>query len=235
MIKGIRKITFLVLILWFSANSLYSQAVLGIHGGINLAALNGSKIYDDNTYRVGITAYAYVEIPFNYIVSLETGVGYSNKGMHHEIVIPDYGATNTLKVKNHLDYVVVPVYIKENFSNFYTKIGPYGAYLLNARSYWENIEERAGVLNTTSGMYENFADSIRIYDVGISIGIGFINYLPKKRKRRGRKRRRKSAIMQIDARYDLGFFEIDATGRNESLNLKNRVFTLGISLSSIFD
>ena len=230
------KTTILVIIFSISVSSLYSQIVTGFHAGINVAALNGNKPYDDNTYRLGINAYAFVEIPFNYIVSLETGVGFASKGMRHQSLLADTGATNTLKVNNQLNYIVVPVYLKENFTNFYTKIGPYGAYLVSAKSSWENIEEKAGVLTTTSDDYEDFQKNIRPYDIGVSVGFGYIHFFNKKRrKRRGRSRKRRTPVMQIDLKYDISFLNLDPTGRNDDLKLKNRVLTFGVSFTSVID
>lgn len=229
------KTTILVIIFSISVSSLYSQIVTGFHAGINVAALNGNKPYDDNTYRLGINAYAFVEIPFNYIVSLETGVGFASKGMRHQSLLADTGATNTLKVNNQLNYIVVPVYLKENFTNFYTKIGPYGAYLLNAKSLWENVEDRGGVFITTNGNYEDFQKEVRPYDIGISVGFGYIHFFNKKRRRRGRRHRRKTPVMQLDLKYDIGFLNLDQTGRDNALKLKNRAFTFGVSFTSVID
>ncbi len=228
---NIRKIIIatLVFTLVIFADHSYSQINTGFHAGFNIASLNGSKIYDDNTYRLGLNVYGFINIPFNYIVSLETGIEYSNKGMHHKSVLADTGATNTLSVRNHLDYITIPIYIKENLTNFYTKIGPYGSYLINARSLWKNIEERAGILKETNGEYKDFLQEIRPYDVGISIGCGFIHFLNKRR----RGRRRSSPVMQIDIKYDIGFLNLDQTGRNEALKLKNRVLSVGITLTSV--
>ena len=107
--------------------------------------------------------------------------------------------------------------------------------MLSAKSSWENIEERAGVLKTTTGNYDDFQEKIRIYDIGVSVGIGYIHYLKKKHRKRSRRRRRKSAVMQIDLKYDIGFLDLDQTGRNDELKLKNRVFTIGLSFTSVFD
>ncbi|MBN1252659.1 MAG: PorT family protein [Bacteroidales bacterium] len=232
---NVKSLIFALILISISIIS-YSQPIIGIHAGLNAAALNGDKTFDENKLRLGINAYAFIDIPFNYIVSLETGIEYANKGMHFESVIPALGSTNTIKVKYHLDYVVLPVYIKENFTNFYTKIGPYAAYLINSKSSWENTQEKGGIYTVTTGVDETFQDDLRFFDGGISIGLGYIHYLEKKyRKRAGRSRRRKSAIMQFDLKYDIGFFNLDATGRNDDFKLKNRVFTIGISFTSVLD
>jgi len=236
-IKKIKTALFIIIFSLF-VNISYSQIIGGFHGGLNIASLSGEKNYDDNTSRLGLNAYAFIEIPFNYIVSLETGLGYASKGMNHKSLLADTGATNILRVKNKLNYLIVPVYLKENFTNFYTKIGPYGAYLLSAKSLWKNVEERAGVLQTTTGEYEDFQDDLLMYDVGVSIGLGYIHFFNKKRrgrKRRGRRGRRKTTVMQIDLKYDIGFMSLDKTGRNDNLKLKNRTLTFGVSFTSVLD
>ena len=234
-IKNLKIIIFVFILSLFASTS-YSQMVTGFHAGLNVASLNGSKDYDDNTYRVGINTYLFVEIPFNYIVSLETGIEYGNKGMNHQSVLADTGATNTLSVKNYLNYITLPIYLKENFTNFYTKIGPYGSYLVAAKSSWKNTEEKAGILTETKGEYADFSKSLRPYDVGISVGFGYIHFFNKNRRgRRNKRGRRKSPVMQIDVKYDLGFLNLDPTGRNDALKLKNRVLTVGISFTSVLD
>lgn len=229
------KIIILVLIVSTFSNTLYSQIVTGFRAGFNIAALNGSKVYDDNTYRLGLNAYGFVNIPINYIVSIETGLEYANKGMNHKSFLADTGATNTLSVRNRLDYITLPVYIKEDLTNFYTKIGPYGSYLINGKSLWKNIEEKAGILTETNGEYKDFIQEVRPYDIGLSFGFGFVYFLNKNKRKRRRGRRRTSPVVQLDFKYDISFLNIDPTGRNDALKLKNRVLTVGVIFTSVVD
>jgi hypothetical protein len=216
---------------------LKSQVVTGFQAGINMAALGGHKEYYENKFRFGLSAYAFADVGLgrNSIVSIETGLAISQQGMNHIEIIDDLSFRNTKTINNQLDYIYIPLYIKENFNNFYTKIGPYGAYLIHAKSKWRNEQSQAfTVINVTEGFDEQFVGKLNPFDVGLSLGCGYIHFFQPGRKRyRNLGRKRSSPVLTIDARYNIGFLTIDATGDNPDMKLRNRIFTLGLTLTSV--
>ncbi|MFN8258339.1 MAG: porin family protein [Bacteroidales bacterium] len=214
----------------------FSQPLVGFQAGINMSGLRGHKTYDDKNPRFGLNGYLFVDIPFskNSIVSLETGLSYSPQGNIHTTSTKDLAATDELKVHQKLNYIIVPLYLKENYSGFYTKIGPYAGYLIGAESTWKNTKTEPGKDPVvTSGTYENYKEEISKYDIGISVGFGFIHYFDPTIYRNKRHRNRRTPVMQVDFKYNIGLTTIDATGNNSELSLKNQVFTIGISITSV--
>lgn len=210
---------------------------MGFQLGLNTSALSGYKDYDENKLRFGISAYGFTDIPLgkNSIVSLETGLALSPQGMRHEKTVDGTAATDIIKVKNKLNYVVLPIYLKENFNNFYTKIGPYGAYLINVSSK-QTIQHMQGtqLISEEENTDESFENNTNPYDLGVSFGFGFIHFFepgPGYYKRRGRKKT--TPVLQVDFRYNLGLTSIDASGVDPGMNLRNHTFTIGLSITSI--
>gem|GEM_PF-5274113 len=213
-----------------------SQPIIGFQAGINVSGLRGHKTYDENRPRFGLSGYLFTDIPLgrNSIVSVETGLCYSPQGSNHKTTTVDLASTNELEIHNKLNYIVLPVYLKENFSDFYTKIGPYAAFLVSSSSKWENSESVPGKETiVTSGTYEDFELNTSKYDLGLSFGFGFVHYFDPTIYRNKRHRNKRTPVMQVDFRYNMGFTTIDATGTIPEMALKNHVFTIGISFTSV--
>ncbi len=212
----------------------YAQVSAGFQTGLNFSALNGHKNYDESSPRIGAAAYCLVDIPVSRsgFMSIETGVGLSQMGMKHKVYSEDVAMSKETKIKNMLDYVVVPLYLKENFSSIYTKFGVYGAYLINVKSKLTTTETKLGeVQEPVKSTDEEFAKNANPYDYGVSFGFGFIKQLKSKRFRR-RGGRRVLPTLKIDFKYNVGIAQI-STEKKPSMKLKNRVFMVGITFSSV--
>lgn len=217
-----------------------AQPTFGFQLGTNLSSLRGQDIYEENTIRFSATAYVFTEIPLTNdgFIALETGLSYSPQGMKHMTEYPDPDGihSHTLHITNKLDYFVLPIYLKENFTNIYTKIGPYGAYLFNASStIKDELTKSFQVVKTTPGTNEEFAENANIFDYGVSFGVGYIHYFDQARRRRRRFGKRAVPVMQVDLKYNIGLRSIDSKGDTPGMDFKNRVFMIGITITSVYN
>ena len=216
-----------------------SQPIMGFQGGINVTGLMGHKDNTENKPRFGLTGYVFADIPLgrNSIVSIETGLGISQQGNRTVADIDSLTWTNTRTTRNKINYLLFPVYLKENYSNFYTKIGPYLALLTSATSEYTNVETKGTVQfrPSTSGNNKKFEENVNSFDYGLSFGFGFIHYFDPKVHRGRSHHKKRTPIMQVDFKYNMGFRPIDATGNIPEMNLKNSVFTFGLSFTSVND
>ncbi len=232
--KYICKLIVLNVVIVFFVNNNFAQVSVGGQLGLNLASLNGHKNYDENSPRIGAAAYLLVDVPVvnSGFISLETGLGVSQMGMKHKKYTEDLAISKDIEVKNMLDYVVMPLYLKENFSSIYTKFGVYGAYLLNAESKITTTETKLGKIQPPiKSVDKEFAKNANTYDYGVSFGFGFIKHLKSKRfKRRGG--RRVLPTLKVDFKYNVGIAEI-STEKNPAMRLKNRVFMVAITFASV--
>ncbi|RLD81904.1 MAG: hypothetical protein DRJ10_05615 [Bacteroidetes bacterium] len=233
----IHKIFLLVIFSFYLSVKLIGQPLVGAQFGINISSLSGDKNNEETVVRVGASPYISFDFPVSHIITIETGFSYSMQGMQRTKIVKDGLSVYTTKTNYNVDYLVVPFYLKENFTNFYAKIGPYGAYLVNAVEKWEKIENTSGAIKETKGLNLEFQESINPYDIGVSIGFGYIHYFQKNQRRRRKSfgRRRTTRVMQVDLKYNFGFVPLDPTGNNPEMDLKNRVFTIGLSINSIID
>jgi len=229
------KIFLLIIIVLLFSNTSMAQPLLGAQLGLNIANLPGDKEDEETKPRIGLSPYITLDFMVNQILTIETGVAYSMQGMQRTRTIQDDISVTKTVTNYNIDYIIVPVYLKENFTNFYAKVGPYGAYPINPIEKWEQSVSVAGEVTTTKDTNLDFKEAINQYDIGVSIGFGYIHYLPKNRARRHSHRKRTTNVLQIDLKYNFGLIPLDATGNNPDLNLKNRVFTIGISINSIYD
>lgn len=221
------------ILLVFSIKS-YSQITVASQVGMNIAALNGHKNYDENYPRIGGAAFLLLDIPVvqNGFLSIETGVGISQMGMRHKVTTEDLAVSKTTEIKNVLDYAVMPLYVKENFGSVYTKFGVYGAYLINVQSKLSTVETKMGVVSDPiSSKDKSFVENANPYDYGASFGFGFIKHLKSKRFRR-KGGRRVLPILKVDFKYNVGIAEI-STEKTPAMRLKNRVFMVGVTFSSV--
>ncbi|MCF6239989.1 MAG: PorT family protein [Bacteroidales bacterium] len=226
----------IIVLLFFLAKPAFSQPLVGFQMGLNLAKLVGDEQNEETRARLGLAPYLSFDFPINNILIIETGISYSMQGMQRTRIEKTPTSVFTTDTKYQLDYVVVPVYVMENFEDFYAKIGPYGAYAVSAVEKWEMSENTAGVITNTSGTNLEFPGQINLYDIGLSFGFGYIHYFDNRRHRRTRYRRRRTTpVLQIDLKYNLGLITLDKTGNNSDLNFKNRVFTFGLTFNSILD
>ncbi|RLD68754.1 MAG: hypothetical protein DRI95_02030 [Bacteroidetes bacterium] len=229
------KIFLLIIFAFTLSNTTFGQPLVGGHLGLNIASLSGDKNNDETLPRIGVSPYISLDFHINYILTLETGIAYSMQGMQRTRITREDLSVYTTETNYKIDYLIVPVYLKENFTNFYAKMGPYGAYLANAQELWEKTENASGLITNTKGSNLDFKESITPYDIGLSIGFGYIYYFDNRRRRRGYRSRRTTRIMQVDLQYNLGLVSLDQSGNNPDLDVKNRVFSIGVSINSILD
>ncbi|MEN8121974.1 MAG: porin family protein [Bacteroidota bacterium] len=225
------KIFLLIIFAISISNTLIGQPLIGGHLGLNFSSLSGDKDNDETNLRIGVSPGLIVDFPLNHMLTIETGVSFSMQGMQRTRIIKEDLSVFNTKTKYNLDYLVVPVYLKENFTNFYAKIGPYGAYLANAQEKWETTENTSGVITEKNGTNLEFQESLTPYDIGISIGFGYIHYFQNRRRRRSFRKRRTTRVMQVDLKYNLGLVSLN----NPELDMKNRVFSIGLSINQIID
>jgi hypothetical protein len=213
-----------------------SQIITGLQAGINLASLSGPKDYDENKLKIGISAYAYLDFPlgkFNSL-SLETGMAISQQGMKHTKAVDNVASVTTTTTVNSLDYVIMPIYIKENFEDLYAKIGPYGAYCISAKSKWKSIETQSfqSISDPKTGHNADYENNVRPYDFGLSFGFGFINYF-KPRPGKFKFGRKLSPVVLIDFRYNIALVKIGLNDNVPNMQVRNQTFTLGITITSV--
>lgn len=225
------------LIFNLSTLGLLSQPIMGVQAGVNISSLGGHKEYAENQPRLALSAYVFTDIPLgnNTIVSIETGLGFSQQGMNHTRIIEELASQTTTKISNKLDYLILPIYLKENLTNFYTKIGPYAAYLVNVQStYKSTVINTNQTLPEVSGTNEEFVKNANLYDLGLSFGFGYIHFFDTGRRRPRRKHgKRVVPVLQVDLRYNLGLKTIDSKGDTPDMNYKNRTFTIGLTITSV--
>ena len=226
----------LILVTFSMVCDLMAQPTAGFQAGINISSLSGHKDYTDSKPRYCLTGNLVIDIPLDRVgfISLETGIGISQHGMRHTRVIEDIATKTTTEVENKLDYIVMPIYLKENFSNVYTKFGVYGGYLINVKSDWKSVTEQSGqALPAEKGSNDIFVENANVYDYGLSFGFGFINHLNQGRRYRRRRGKRVIPVLQVDFKYNIGLASIDAKGDTPDMNFKNRVFMIGLTLTTV--
>jgi hypothetical protein len=217
---------------------LHSQTVMGIHAGLNASILAGAKDYEENKTRIALNGYGFADFSLGRfsILSIETGLGITQLGMQHVQITNNLTSRTTRTIKNKLDYVIIPFYLKENFTNFYTKIGPYAAYNIKAvSSYREEVTQSFQLIKEpVEGNDATFEQNVNPYDAGISFGCGYIHFFePSAKRRYGRGRSKLTPVVKIDFRFNMGLIPIGIDPNVPNMNLRNQSFTIGATLTSV--
>ena len=232
-----RKLCILLYCLFIVAITSKSQTITGLQGGINISSLAGPKSFEENKFRFGTSFYAFLDFPLgNFsILSLESGAAISQQGMSHIKYIDNIGYRTKLTVKNKLNYIFMPVYLREDLTDFYTKIGPYVGYLFSAESFIHEEDIQSFKTIRDSSYYNNvFVNNLKKYDMGLSFGCGYVHFFqPGPRRHRGRGRSRLTPVITIDLRYNIGLLKIGYDQGLPNSNLRNQTFTIGVTITSV--
>jgi hypothetical protein len=136
--------------------------------GLNISTMKYStnSTSSESKSLAGIKAGAFVELPFNKVVSLEPGVFYSRKGGEYSNIL---GTTTTT-----LDYVEVPVNLKFSLplgigGRPFVYAGPYFAYGVGGKNTLSNS------LGTVSSDVNFGSGSAQMnpLDIGAQVGLGY--------------------------------------------------------------
>lgn len=148
-----KKVIYLLLIFCllqsFKSNAILTELVL--IGGIGAAGISGSESWKD---PVGVQFAAVTKIlDINEKSSVNSGIGFTRQGAGWEEDIYS-GRVN-------LSYVNVPVLYKHEISRgFYGELGLQPSLLLSAKDKY-------------NGMTEDYKDSVKKFDLGLPIGVGY--------------------------------------------------------------
>jgi Outer membrane protein beta-barrel domain len=152
------------------AGSAAAQVEVGIKGGVTFADVPkyATLIEEDEgnaEMRIGAAVGGHVAISLGGVVSLQTEVLYTQKGLEAEA---PFGADETLQLR--LDYIDVPVLLR---------LGPTGGnglQFLAGPSFNFNTSARA-VLEGVFDADEDIKDEIESFEIGLVLGVGYYGSL----------------------------------------------------------
>ena len=200
-----------------------TQPSFGIRAGISSSNIKGdaanslNDLLDYTNGRIvtnnktGFYAGAYTNIPIGNSISIEPGIGYTQRGyeMKGELGIKGMefiGANAKAQLTSH--YIDVPVMLKVNMEGLQILAGPQLSYLAKS-----DLRTTAGVLgfnlfNKTMDATEQF----NRWDAGFTGGIGY----------------QFGNGLNIAATYDHGLSKLDA---NQNFDAYNRSFKIGLGFN----
>ncbi|MFD2943610.1 porin family protein [Flavobacterium notoginsengisoli] len=174
-----KKITFLLLtlsLITFKTTAQESKVKFGIHGGLNYSSFRGYRSFTDDS-----AGFAYLfgfsfqhQIQEN--LSIKADLNYERKTqiskasveiMDPSVQLPP--GIYEVKSTAYLNYVVLPIMLKYNFSSdksFYVNAGPYLGYLVKS-----GIKTKTNIPDE-SEYDEEDTDNKKSLDFGFSAGIG---------------------------------------------------------------
>ncbi len=224
MIKFLR-ISFLFCLL-SNVVSMYAQNLV-LRAGPNLSKL---KVKDgDNEISEGFIPIAgfhiggTVEFPLSSILSIETGLLHTTKGLRYKERFLDNNGLNTEEdSKLTLYYFDIPVtakvYAKAGTNKIFGLFGPYiGLGLLGTTKSKRTINGQSNTLNgRVSFGYNERSNDFKTLDYGLLLGAGI-----------------KIKRVQLSASYALGLANISV--HNDDYKVRNRVFGISIGYEFLSD
>lgn len=158
--------SFIAVVSLFYATASGQEAATGIKGGLNLSNMSVDGSNDDNL-KTGFMLGIFSKVPVQNSFSVQPELLYSPKGIKIEYAMSnDNSAESTLS----LQYLEVPVKLVYNLSeDFEFQLGPYLAYLLNAKF------ESDGNFSDSNVEYETNLDTdhFKRLEFGLTGGMAF--------------------------------------------------------------
>lgn len=201
---------------------------VGFSMGANFTNLVGRNRIKDSDPRIGVCPGIHLAIPLVYESWLEISGIYSQQGVRiHSDGFPlrpqDRVKTN---ITRYVDYLAVPVMWKQSFGDLYTKIGPYAAFAMKAtskmvsdtiygRDHTGHYDSSKDPSPQGEAFNQSFINSLRQYDVGAALGIGYSTSLG-----------RSNVDVFIEASYRFGFFSVEDKPKTKADALRNQIFSL---------
>ena len=170
-----KTILILFFIIFFISSHSFSQAHVGLVGGLNFSQLSGDNPqFETQSSRKGIYGGLTWDIRIKYKTYIQVGGVYSQQGSVLKSTYFLAGEKVTHKVHNNVDYFMLPLTWKQLWGDLYTQIGVYGQTPIIAKSYWEEkIERPTTTWDTVSGPIKSFTSDLRRYDAGVFFALGF--------------------------------------------------------------
>ncbi len=186
-------------------NSFSQEKTFGIRGYANLASFVGRDIDSELSNKFGLGLNLYVDIPVDYVISVQTELGFSQKGA---IFTKQVTRNGILSVDASLSYITLPILFKvqnNSIISAYILGGPEFGYLITT-----NVQKKA-VVNTVEVIPEQYYPyTFSKFDLNLVVG-GAIMY-------RG---------IYVEARYNLGVRSVYEGNNNPDTRNKVISFAIG--------
>lgn len=204
----------------YLVSSVQAQLDIGFRGGVHLAYNNLEFDIDPAQITevesiTGLTLSIPIEFPAGRMFSIQSGLSFVSKGnlLHHR----ESGQSYTSISKYRIDYLEIPV-----LSKISLRLHPFDLFLLGGVNVGYAIDLKAYRLSYDLVWLRQEYFKIDFqragvdrFDISMVLGGGLMAHIS-----RGKK-------IFIDARYDFGFYDIDAEAGSEVFNA-GRSFTMGI-------
>jgi len=210
----------------------FSQAKTGFMIGGNMSYLTGdlaltnsqNHINPQKILKPGLQAGIFWDIKTGYNSFIQIGGFYSQQGSLYKteifrsfidsMQIEKYTYTRN----NSINYFKVPFLWKQQWGDWYTKLGFWGAYAIQKKATWEGFHEFSTSTRVDSGEYTSFAVYGTNYDFGMTFSLGF--QIPINRKN----------DFFICMNYNHGLLVYNPDAIREEERMYNRYFTLSTGI-----
>ena len=215
-----KKIFILVITALVGSLNAFSQINVGASMGVNFSYLIGDDRIEDATKRIGISPGIHVDIPLVYESFLEISALYSQQGVTIKQDFMEKYIHVKYRESRNIDFLIVPITWKQQFGDFYTKLGPYVGAALNADLTWKRDSISADTAIRQTGTEKSFVNQLRQYDVGADFGIGYQTSITG------------GIDLFVGVDYRIGFFSIEDKNKKQINNkkLRNQVFCVSAGI-----
>jgi len=213
-----------IIIAFLFAITIYGQGFTGFVFGGNMSFLTGdSTTFDKRSPKYGFYGGIMRDIYIDRFTYIQWGVFYSAQGAIYRKEYYDkaifYRDNKILKI----NYIHIPVVWKQNWEWIFTELGGYVNIVPGtANAIWQQEIHYADSIYISAGEYFSFSKEIRLYDIGLVMGLGYqfkVN---------------EQFDMFFNIRYKPGFIRINrGYVAYPEYSSKNQVFTLSIGLINI--
>ncbi|MCR4560110.1 MAG: PorT family protein [Bacteroidales bacterium] len=215
-----KKIFILVITALVGSLNAFSQINVGASMGVNFSYLIGDDRIEDATKRIGISPGIHVAFPLVYESFLEVSAIYSQQGVMIKKDDQERNFHIKYRENRNIDFMIIPITWKQQFGDFYTKLGPYVGVALDAQLTWKCDSISPDTSIRASGKKASFVNDLRQYDVGANFGLGYQTSISG------------GIDLFVGVDYRIGFFSIEDKNKKQINNkkLRNQVFSFSAGI-----
>jgi hypothetical protein len=207
------------------SNLIYAQNKVGITFGSNISYLTTDSSSVPLSYsKLGPNIGIFWNFPSGYQTYIEVGAYYSLQGakFKSEQFIIDRDSNKTeqqiIEINDQLHYIKIPILWKQDWGDWYTKIGFYGEFAPLAYSSWKHIHIYSNDSTVERGIYPHFSNSVRTFDIGLNLSMGIETAI------------NNNLNFILNVQYNMGLFALNPDEVNPANRMYNRFFTISTGI-----
>lgn len=172
---------FIIIAVGMVSNAVFGQISLRPYAGVSISKFRFDETFDEgvkNKFKPGLNLGVGIDFPINDALSIETGIGFIQKGSSISEEYVEFGINGKYNADYQIGYIGLPLLVKLQKEIGDLKFSFFGGPSINFRvNYKEKykIEYEEGLSYFVEEGESNYTEELKIMDINLNIG-GLVEY-----------------------------------------------------------